>query len=365
MLLNSSAKWLLCALVLAAMASVNVASAEDKVLNLANWAGYVGKNTIPNFEKETGITVKYDAFDSEETLQSKLLVGNSKYDIVVPAIFFTKNQLAAGVFQKIDKSKIPNWDNLDPALLAKMAAIDPGNQYLVPWQVGTDGLAINEVAIKEILGAEAPMNSLALLFDVKYVSKLKKCGVALLDSPVDVLAMAMSYLGKNVLKPTPADIQAAMDVVKQIRPYVTQISNSAVTNDLVGGDVCLALAWSNDALRAKRLAREANKKSVQLQYIVPKEGSAVWVDVLAVPLGAPHFDAAMAWINNSLNPAVSQDITANLSGPSGIKRTLLGNISPELAEQFDGVEKHPIVPGYAPDMLRTMNRFWLSFKSGR
>src|SRR5262249_36603955 len=152
------------------------AQADDsKVLNLANWAGYVGKTTIPHFEQSTGIAVKYDAFDSEETLQSKLLVGNSKIDVAVPALFFTKNQLVAGVYQKLDKSKIPNWGNLDPAILAKMADVDPGNEYFVPYQLGTTGIAYNEVAVKEILGADAPMNSLALLFEPKYLSKLKKC----------------------------------------------------------------------------------------------------------------------------------------------------------------------------------------------
>lgn len=342
-----------------------VTQAEEKFLNLANWAQYVGKNTIPQFEKATGITVKYDAFDSEETLQSKLLVGNSKIDIAVPALFFTKNQLAAGVYQKLDKSRIPNWGNLDPAILAKMAYVDPGNEYFVPWQAGTTGIAYNEAALKEALGADAPLNSMALLFDLKYVSKLKKCGVALLDSPADVLGMAMLYQGKNIQKPSNADIQEAMDLVKQIRPFVTQINNNSVTNDLAGGDVCIALTWSNDALRAKRTAKEAGKNAVQIHYIVPQEGAPLWIDVIGVPQGAPHFDAAMAWINNALNPTVNQDINNTLFGPTGIKRTLLGALPAEVTEQYAGIDKAIPIAGYPPDQLRTMNRYWIAFKAGR
>ncbi|NYH13577.1 spermidine/putrescine-binding protein [Paraburkholderia bryophila] len=222
------------------------ARAEDNELNVYNWSEYIAPDTVPNFQKATGIHVRYDSYDSDDTLQTKLLAGGSAYDVVVPTSNYLSQQIQAGVYQKLDKSKIPNLANLDPTLMKMVSAADPGNQYSVPWAWGTTGIGYNVEAVRKRLGDNPPVDSWALLFNPDNLAKLKSCGVSLLDAPDAAFAAVLQSMGRDPNSNNPADYQAAYEVLKKIRPYVTQFSSAGYADDLVNGDVCIVLGWSGD-----------------------------------------------------------------------------------------------------------------------
>ncbi|CAE6764084.1 Putrescine-binding periplasmic protein SpuD [Paraburkholderia domus] len=344
------------------------AYAADTELNIYNWSEYIAKDTVPNFEKLTGIKVHYDSYDSDDTLQTKLLAGSSGYDIVVPTSNFMARQIQAGVYQKLDKSKIPNLVNLDPALMSKVADGDPGNQYGVPWAWGTDGLGYNVQAVKKRLGENAPLDSWALLFDPANVSKLKGCGVSMLDAPDDAFGAAMQYLGLDENSKNPADYQAAYEALKKIRPYITQFNSTAYADDLANNDVCLALGWSGDVGLARRRTIDA-KRSYEIRFSNPKEGGAVWFDVMVVPKDAPHPEAAMKWINYIQDPKVNAAITNEIYYPTANKpaRAL---VNPAIAQDpnvylpDDVLRKMTLAKAHTPEISRLLNRLWLQLKSG-
>ncbi|SCK29797.1 polyamine ABC transporter substrate-binding protein [Vogesella sp. LIG4] len=343
--------------------------AHSGTLNFANWADYAAKDTFANFEKQTGIKVNFDPFDSEETLQTKLLVGKSSLDVAVPSSGFLRNQLQAGLYQKLDKSKLPNWDKLDKGLMKQLEVVDPGNQYAIPWAWGTSGLAINVTKVKQILGASAPLDSWALLFDPKYSSKLKQCGIGLLESPADVVAAMLKYQHKDPSHATTQDVQDAFAQLRQIRPYITQINSSSYVSDLALGDICLALGWSGDVLQARLSAKES-KRSDQIEYVVPKEGSVIWFDVMVIPKEAPHLDAAYKWLNYIETPQVHAEISNAifyLSANKAANDLVRPAIRNDPAVNPSEVQRSNLsaVSGFSPDLLRLMNRLWSGFKSGR
>lgn len=339
------------------------------VLNFASWADYFSKDTIPRFEKETGIKVNLDPFDSEETLQTKLLVGKSSLDVVVPSSGFIRNQLQAGLYQKLDKTRLSNWNKLDKGLMKQLETVDPGNQYAIPWAWGTDGLAVNVTKVRKILGPSAPLDSWELLFNPKYASQLKQCGIGLLESPADVVAAMLKYQHKDETKVTASDIQEAFTQLKQIRPYITQINSSSYISDLALGDICLALGWSGDVQQA-RLTAKQNKKPYQIDYVLPKEGSVIWFDVMAIPKDAPHLDAAYKWLNYIETPEVHADISNTifyLSANTAANNLVKPEIRNDPAVNPPEVQRHRLsaVAGFPPEQLRLMNRLWSAFKSGR
>ncbi|MEX4002079.1 polyamine ABC transporter substrate-binding protein [Paraburkholderia sp. EG285A] len=344
------------------------AHAGDTELNVYNWSEYIARDTVPNFQKQSGIHVRYDSYDSDDTLQTKLLAGSSAYDIVVPTSNYLAQQIQAGVYQKLDKSKIPNLANLDPALMKMVATVDPGNQYGVPWAWGTTGIAYNAQAVNKRLGEGAPLDSWALLFDPQYVSKLKGCGVSLLDAPDAVFAAVLQYMGRNPNSNNPADYQAAFEVLKKMRPYVTQFSSAGYADDLSNNDVCVALGWSGDVGVARRRASDA-KKSYEIRYVNPKEGGLLWFDVMAVPKDAPHPEAAMKWINYIEDPKVNADITNEIFYPSANKaaRPL---VTPAIAQDPDvyvpdsALSRMTLAMPRHADISRLQNRLWLQLKSG-
>lgn len=338
------------------------------VLNLANWADYAAKDTIPNFEKQTGIKVNFDPFDSEETLQTKLLVGKSSFDVVVPSSGFLKNQLQAGLYQKLDKARLKNWNKLDKGLMKQLETVDPGNQYAIPWSWGTDGLAINVTKVRQILGPSAPLDSWELLFNPKYASQLKQCGIGLLESPSDIVASMLKYQHKDINKATASDIQEAFAQLKQIRPYVTQINSSSYVSDLALGDICLALGWSGDVQQARLSAKES-KKPFKIEYVVPKEGSVIWFDVMTIPKDAPHLDAAYKWLNYIETPEVHAGISNTifyLSANQAANDLVKPEIRNDPAVNPPEAQRHTLsaVSGFSPELLRLMNRQWSAFKSG-
>ncbi|MFD1557605.1 polyamine ABC transporter substrate-binding protein [Paraburkholderia silviterrae] len=350
------------------IAAAQPARAGDTELNVYNWSEYIAKDTVPNFQKQTGIHVRYDSYDSDDTLQTKLLAGSSAYDIVVPTSNYLAQQIQAGVYQKLDKSKIPNLVNLDPALMKMMAKVDPGNQYGVPWAWGTTGIAYNVQAIRKRLGETAPVDSWALLFEPENVSKLKGCGVSLLDAPDAVFAAVLQYMGRNPNSNNPGDYQAAYEVLKKMRPYVTQFSSAGYPDDLTNNDVCVALGWSGDVGIARRNAVDA-KKSYEIKYVNPKEGGLVWFDVMAVPKDAPHPEAAMKWINYIEDPKVNAAITNEIFYPTA-NQPARGLVTPAIAQDPDvyvpdsALNKMTLAMPRNADIARLQNRLWLQLKSG-
>ncbi|MBN3744009.1 polyamine ABC transporter substrate-binding protein [Burkholderia sp. Se-20373] len=347
-------------------AGVPAAHAAD-VVNVYNWGNSIGKATIANFEKATGIKVVYQEFDSNETLQAKLLSGTSGYDVVVPSDIFWARQLQAGLYRKIDKSQVPNYGLLDPDIMKVLAKDDPGNQFGIPWTWGTDGLGMNVEKVKAALGNDAPLDSWALLFDPKYAQKLKHCGISVLDSPVDAFGMAFVYLKKDPNTTNPADYQAAYELLKTVRPYITQFSSSSYINDLAGGDICVALGWSGD-VNAARIAAASAKKPYHIKYVIPTEGSAMWFDMMAVPKDAPHPDAALKFVNFVLSEKESANLTNDTSYPSAVpssKHLVRADVTsdPAVFPPADVIRKLSLSKPVPPELMRLQNRLWTKLKT--
>ncbi|NTZ07918.1 polyamine ABC transporter substrate-binding protein [Burkholderia metallica] len=338
------------------------------VVNVYNWGNSIGKATIANFEKATGIRVVYQEFDSNETLQVKLLSGTSGYDVVVPSHTFWARQLQSGLFRKIDKSKVPNYRLLDPEIMKVLSKDDPGNQFGIPWTWGTDGLGINVEKVKAALGDDASLDSLSLLFDPKYAQKLKHCGVSVVDSPADAFGLAFMYLKKDPDTTNPADYQAAYELMKTVRPYITQFNSSSYINDLAGGDICLALGWSGD-VNSARIAAGAAKKPYRIKYVIPIEGSAMWLDMMAIPKDAPHPDAALKFIDFVLSENESANLTNDTSYPSAVpssKRLVRAEVTsdPAVFPPADVIRKLSLSKPVPPDLMRLQNRLWTKLKTG-
>lgn len=280
------------------------AASDDKQLNIYNWSDYIAPTTIPNFEKETGIKVRYDTFDSNETLFAKLAAGNTGYDIVVPSANWGAIEIKAGFFKPIDKSKIPNYKNLDPELMKLLATMDPGNQYLIPWMWGYTTVGINVDKVQKALdGMPMPENPWDLLFKPEYASKLKSCGISLLDSGGDIMEAAFNYLNIPVDSHDREDFRRAWEMIDKIRPYVTQLSSSGYINDLAGGNLCLSFGWSGDIGIAANRAKEA-KNGVNIKVFPPTHGGVLLVDTVAIPADAKHVDNAYKFLDYRLRPEV-------------------------------------------------------------
>jgi len=282
--------------------------AEPKQLNLYNWADYVAPQGLARFQAETGIRVKYDTFDSTDVLESKLMTGGSGYDVVFPASSGLSRAIQAKALQPVGALK--NASNLDPELLAKLASVDPGNQYGVPYTWGTVGLAINKQAVEQRLPGVA-LDSLDLLFKPEYASKLKDCGISVLDSPQEVIAIALNYLGKPPYSAKGADLEAASALLAALQPNLRYIGNARQIDDLAKGETCLALTYTGDAGMAAARAVEAGQP-FEVLYRIPREGTLIWFDTMAIPADAPHPGNARAFIDFMLQPEVIAELTNEL-----------------------------------------------------
>jgi len=349
-----------------------VRAAEPKVLNVYNWSDYIADDTIKNFEKETGITVHYDNYDTNEILQAKLVAGNTGYDIVVPSAHFAKVQIEAGLFQKLDRSKLTNWGNLDPALLPLMAKVDPGNQYLVDWLWGYITVGINTGKVKAALGGlPMPENPWSLIFDPKYASKLKSCGVNFRDSASEVLPVAMLYVGKPPYSANAADYDAAAQMLKSVRPYVTRFSSSGYINDLAGGSLCAVMGYSGDINIARARALEASPKApAAIEAEIPKGGATLFFDTMAIPKDAKNVDNAHLFINYILRPEVAASLTnkvfyanPNAASLKFVKKDVAENKTIFLS---DADKSHMTAPDAVPQAIqRTRTRVFTNFKAGK
>ena len=350
-------------------APVAAQAQEEKVLNIYNWSDYIADDTIKNFEKETGIKVRYDLFDTNEILHAKLVAGKTGYDIVVPGSSWARMQIDGGVLRELDKSKLPNLANMDPGLQGLLAKLDPGNKHLVDWLWGYTTVGINVDKVKAALGAmPMPDNAWDLIFDPKYVSKLKSCGVSMLDSPSEILPPALHYLGKPAFSKNGADYQEAGRLLQAIRPYVTLFSSSGYINDLANGSICLALGWSGDINIARQRAIDG-KTGQKIQALVPKTGAILFFDTMAIPADAPHPNNAHLWMNYIMRPEVHASLTNKVfyANPNAAS---LKFVHKEIAENkavflTDEDRKKMIVPEpLSADIRRTMTRTFTKFKTG-
>lgn len=353
-----------------ALLSVGVlARAEEKALHVYNWPDYIAQDTVARFQKETGIQVKYDIYDSDETLQAKLLAGRTGYDIVVPTSNYMAKQIEAGLYLKLDKSKLPNLRYLDPNLMYLVADADPGNQYAVPWAWGTDGLGYNVTKVRTLLGDDVDLASWDILFKLSYLSKLQSCGISVLDQAPDVFSVALHYLGKDPNSTRAADYRAAYELLKKIRPYIKQFSSSGYINDLVNGDICFAFGWSGDMTIARSRVREANKPYT-IQYFIPKRGAPIWFDMMAIPKDAPHPEAALAWINYIETPQVHAGITNEVFYPNAnleAKRFVKADVAsdPTIYPPPNVLKTLFLLKPIPAEILRLENRLWSRLKAAR
>jgi putrescine transport system substrate-binding protein len=343
-------------------------AAAGKVLNLYIWSDYLAANTLSDFEKQTGIKVHVAYFDTNETLETKLLAGSSGYDVVVPTASYFERQIKAGVYLPLDKSKLPNLRYMDGLLMSKVALHDPGNAHGVIYMWGTNGIGYNEKLIKALL-PKAPLDSWRMVFDPAVASKAAKCGISVLDSPAEMLRAVYSYLGKDPNSQSPEDLVQAEAVLTKIRPYIRNINSSEYIEALANGDICLAVGYNGDILQARDRAREAGK-GIEVKYAVPKEGSILWFDMLAIPKDAPNPDSAYAFVNYILTPKVIADITnfkrfanADAQAQSLIDPAVLND--PGIYPPVEQREKLPVQLADSSDQTRAITRVWQKFKTGQ
>jgi putrescine transport system substrate-binding protein len=346
----------------------STAQTAEKVVNVYNWSDYIDPTVITDFEKEFGIHVNYDVFDSNEVLETRLLAGHTNYDVVVPSGPFLERQIQAGVYRKLDKSLLPNLKNVDPRVARATALYDPGNQYAVDYMWITSGPGYNVAMVKQRM-PDAPVDSWRMFFDPAVVSRFKDCGVSILDAPTEVVGTVLLFLGKDPNSQSPADLQAAAQVLTAIRPYIRYVHSSRYIDDLANGEICLAFGWSGDVKQARDRAREAGK-ALDLAYSIPKEGAIENFDMLAIPADAPHVANAHLFINYLLRPQVAARNSNLVKYANG-----LANSDPFLSASVrndPGVYPPPavlakLVPERAktPEFTRLLVRMWTRFKTGR
>jgi putrescine transport system substrate-binding protein len=356
------------AVVLVAIAG-GAAAQKERVVNFYNWSDYIDPTVLDDFSRETGIKVRYDTFDSNDTLEAKLLAGKSGYDVVVPTGYFLARQIAAGIFQKLDKSKLPNLANVWPEIASRLVSYDPGNQYAVNYMWGTTGIGYNVKAAREMLGETASVDSWADVFEPAKIARFKDCGIHLLDSSDDIMPAALHYLHLDPNSSEPGDLQKAADLLLKIRPYVRKFHSSEYLNALATGEICFVVGFSGDIKQAQKRAAEA-KGGVAVGYAIPKEGAQLWFDNLAIPKDAPDVAEAHALINYLLKPEVAAKNTnfiayanGNLASQKFVDHAILDDraIYPDAAT----MAKLYTITAHDQKTQRLINRLWTRIKTGR
>jgi putrescine transport system substrate-binding protein len=347
------------------------AVAQERVVNVYNWSDYIDPTTLEDFTKETGIKVVYDTFDSNEVLETKLLAGKSGYDVVVPSASFLQRQIQAGVFRKLDKSKLPNLKYAWSFVTERLATYDPGNEHAVNYMWGTTGIGYNVTKAKELGVA---VDSWNVVLKPELLSKFKDCGINMLDAPEELVPAALNYLGLDPDSKKPADIEKAGALLEKIRPYIKKFNSSEYINSLAGGDICLTVGWSGDVFQAKKRALEAaestKQKPVDVDYALPKEGTLMWFDSFAIPADAAHVEDAHVFINFMLRPEIAARnsnamayANGNLESQKLIEKDVLNNPSvyppPEVMAKLYTVTSNP------QDVQRVITRIWTRFKTGK
>jgi putrescine transport system substrate-binding protein len=341
---------------------------RERFVNVYNWSDYIGPTVLDDFTRETGIRVRYDTFDSNDTLETKLVAGKSGYDVVVPTAYFLEREIKAGLFQKLDRSKLPNLVNAWPAIAAHLAAYDPGNQYAVNYMWGMLGIGYNAAKARQRLGG-APIDSWDAVFRPGELARFKDCGVHMLDSSDDILPAALHYLGRNPNSTDPGDLEKAADLVAKVRPSVRKFHSSEYLNALATGEICFVVGWSGDIKQAQKRAAEA-KNGVDIAYAIPKEGTQMFFDNLAIPKDAPDPVEAHAFIDYLMRPDVAAANTnfvsyanGNLASQALIDPAILHDrtIYPDDAT----MARLYTIKAHDARTTRLMNRLWIRVKTGR
>ncbi len=356
-------------LIAVATLGVSLLAHAEGELNVYNWNNYIAADTIARFEAETGIHVTYDVFDSNEVLEGKLLAGRTGYDVVVPTSNFMARQIQAGIYLPLDKARLTHYGDLDPVLMADLAVVDPGNTYGVPYMEGTEGLGINRAMIIERLGEDAPLDSWDLVFKLENLARLD-CGVAFLDSPVDMWSPVLNYLGKDPNSTNPSDYQGeALALMKSLKPYVTYFHSSKYIDDLATGEICVAVGYSGDVAQAMLAAEEAGN-GVEVDYVIPKEGSLRFVDMFAIPKDARHVVEAHRFIDFMTRPDIAAANTNAIwyANPVPAATPMVSEAirnDPSIYPPEAVVKKLWVARVMPPKLDRVMNRAWTEVKSGR
>jgi putrescine transport system substrate-binding protein len=333
-----------------------------------NWSDYIDESLLAKFEEETGIDLIYDVFDSNEVLETKLLAGGSGYDVVVPSGTFLQRQIVAGAFQKLDPAKLPNLENMWDDINERVAKYDPGNQYAINYMWGTTGIGVNLGKVKEALGDDAPIDSLALVFDPANMEKLASCGVQMLDAPAEMIPAALQYLGEDPDSQDPDVIAKTEEVFLAIRPYVQKFNSSEYINALANGDICVAFGWSGDILQARDRAAEANN-GVEIAYHAPTEGALMWFDNMAIPVDAPNPDGAHKFLNfimDAQNMAAASNYVYYANGNKASQEFLVEDVIGDTAIYPDEatLENLYTTTPYDSKVQRVVTRLWTKVKSG-
>ncbi len=342
---------------------------DEKVLNIYNWPDYIPEGMIANFEKETGIKVNYDTFETNEALHAKLVAGNTGYDIVVPGTVFAKGQIEGGLLQPLKKEQIPNLANMDPAIMTTLTKADPENKHLVPWAWGFTTVGINKTKVEKALGGMAmPENAWDLVFKPEYTSKLKSCGIAYLDSPTEIIPVALHYIGKDAYSNDPADYKLANEMLMKVRKDV-RLFSSTMIDDIAGGKACVAIGWSGDVNIAAARAKENGSKDV-IEALLPSTGALIFFDTMAVTKDAKHPNNAMAFIDFFLRPENAAAMANEMSYPTGNKAAV-DKINPEIAGnktifvESDYFAKMIPPSSFTNEAREAMANAYNSFKKGK
>jgi len=343
--------------------------AAERVVNFYNWSNYMAPGVLEDFTKETGIKVVYDTFDANETLETRLLAGKSGYDVVVPTAYFLQRQIQAKIFQKLDKSKLPNLANAWPVVTKQLAIYDPGNQYAANYMWGTTGIGYNVKMVQKILGPDAKIDSWDIVFKPENLAKFKDCGIHMLDSADDIFPAALGYLGLDPNSTKQVDLEKAADLVSKIRPSVRKFHSSEYLSALATGEICLVVGWSGDVMQARARAAEA-KSDVEIGYTIPKQGAQMFFDNLAIPADAQHVAEAYELINYLYRPEVAAKnsdflsyANGNLASQKLVDPKILDdkNIYPDEAT----LKKLFVITARDPATQRIINRLWTKVKTGR
>ena len=354
----------------ASAAAQQAAPAATGNLNIYNWSDYVDPATVAEFEKTNNIKVRYDYYDSNETLEAKVLTGKSGYDLVAPSIANVGRQIQAGAYQEIDKSLISNYNNIDPELLKMMDQVDPGNKYAVPYFWGINTLAINKDQVAKALGSDAlPANEWDLVFNPEYTAKLKSCGISFLDSPTEQIQLALNYIGKNPNSENGADLKAAVDMMKKVRPDVKRFSSSGYIDDMAAGNLCVAVGYGGDLNIAKNRAKEA-KNNVNIEVLTPATGVGIWIDSFMIPKDAQNVANAHKYISYTLDPNVAAKNGDFVTyAPASLPaRKLMDKAYADDHSIFpsDAVKaKSFVVLPKSPDAVKLSVRLWQGLKAGQ
>jgi putrescine transport system substrate-binding protein len=343
------------------------ATGEEKVLHVYNWADYIGETTIADFEARTGIKVVYDVYDSFEVLQTKLLTGRSGYDVVVTSGGPTDKLINAGALMKLDRSKLGQVGNLDPQFMQLVTVYDPGNAHTVPYLWGTTGIGYNPDQVEQVLGTRT-LDGFAAVFDPAIASKLAACGITWLDSPADMFQVAFIYLGLDANSQRPEDLAAAEVLLTRVRPYVRYIHSSQYLNDLASGEVCVSVGWSNGVQQARARGAQA-AQPVDVRCVIPKEGAPLWVDLVQVPVDAPHPENAHRFIDYLMEPEVIAAISNTVGQANGNSASLpyvseAIRSDPTIYPSAEVRQRLTLDRSWPPEVLREVNRAWTRIKSG-